>query len=192
MSAGREDFLIAQYNQLMGSINRHLTVIWQSLTALIGSFTIHTLVEKNVISMDIAVSLGVLVAIWSVCHIIDAGYWYNHNLVIIANIERQFMTASDAREIHYYFTGYRQSNEMIVHLKIQMGLAISILAAVIVFHFMDRVFPGFSAPISNFDLKRSFPYMCLGSGFLIVWLLYSKRSKDYNELIERSPGKVIK
>jgi hypothetical protein len=34
----RSDFLIAMYNQLMNDINRHIVVVWQSVTALLGAF----------------------------------------------------------------------------------------------------------------------------------------------------------
>lgn len=191
MSTPREDFLIAEYNQLMNDIDRHIMVIWQSLTALIGSFTIYALVEKNIIPIDIASALGVLVALWTLCHILDANYWYNRNLVMIANIERQFLKASDLKEIHYYFGKHRPKNRMISHLKIQMGLALGVLLVVIFFHFSERVIPGFSAPISNIDLKRCLPYLILAAGIWFVIFLRSQRNKDYAEFIKNSPGKEV-
>ncbi len=86
----RSDFLIAMYNQLMNDINRHIVVVWQSVTALLGAFAAWALVEKQVISLDFAVTLIVVLAIWVIAHVYDAAYWYNRNLVMIANIERQF------------------------------------------------------------------------------------------------------
>lgn len=84
----RSDFLIAMYNQLMGDINRHIVVVWQSVTTLVGAFAAWSLVEKNVISLDIAVTLIVGLSAWVLAHVYDAAYWYNRNLVIIANIEK--------------------------------------------------------------------------------------------------------
>jgi len=190
MSTPREDFLIAEYNQLMNDIDRHIMVVWQSLTALVGSFTIYALVEKNIISIDIAAALGVLIALWTLCHILDANYWYNRNLVMIANIERQFLQVSDLKDIHYYF-GKHRPNRMISHLKIQMGLALGVLLVVVFFHFSERVVPGFSAPMSNFDLKRCLPYVILGLGIGFVLFLHSQRNKDYAEFIQNSPGKQM-
>src|SRR3546814_2866580 len=43
------------------------------------------------ISLDVAASLIILLCAWLYAHMLDAAYWYNRNLVIIANIERQFL-----------------------------------------------------------------------------------------------------
>ncbi len=191
MKTPRHDFLIAEYNQLMNDINRHILVIWQSLTALVGSFTIYALVEKNVISIDIAASLGVLIAVWTLCHIFDASYWYNRNLVMIANIERQFLVTSDLKDIHYYFGKHRPKNRMITHLKIQIGLALGVVIVVICFHFSERVYPGFSAPLANFEFMRLLPYLLLGLGTWFILWIHSQRREDYEEFLRNSPGKAI-
>ena len=102
-SKRRSDFLIAMYAQLMNDINRHIVVVWQSVGVLFGAFAVFALVEKKVISLDIAASLIVILCAWVIAHVYDAGYWYNRNLVIIANIERQFLRRSDLHDIHYYF-----------------------------------------------------------------------------------------
>src|SRR5262245_16570834 len=99
----RSDFLIAMYGKLMNDINRHIVVVWQSVGVLFGAFAVFALVEKQVISLDIAASLIIFLCAWVIAHVYDAGYWYNRNLVIIANIERQFLRRSDLRDIHYYF-----------------------------------------------------------------------------------------
>jgi hypothetical protein len=105
----RRDFLLAMYGQLMNDINRHIVVVWQSVGVLFGAFAVFALVEKKIVSLDIATSLILLLCAWVVAHVYDAGYWYNRNLVIIANIERQFLRPSDLREIHYYFGRHRKT-----------------------------------------------------------------------------------
>ena len=97
----RSDFLIAMYNQMMNDINRHIVVVWQSVGVLVGAFAAWSLVEKNVISLDVAATLIIIIAIWVVAHVYDAAYWYNRNLCIVANIERQFLTKKDLKEVHY-------------------------------------------------------------------------------------------
>lgn len=84
----RRDFLLAMYGQLMNDINRHIVVVWQSVGVLFGAFAVFALVEKQIVSLDIATSLIVILCTWVIAHVYDAGYWYNRNLVIIANIER--------------------------------------------------------------------------------------------------------
>jgi hypothetical protein len=75
----RSDFLIAMYNQLMNDINRHIVVVWQSVGVLFGAFAVFALVEKQIISLDVATSLIVLLCAWVVAHVHDASYWYNRN-----------------------------------------------------------------------------------------------------------------
>jgi len=72
------------YKQMFNDINRHIVVIWQSVGVLLGAFTLFALVEKQVIPLDVASALLVLIAAWLTAHLYDASYWYNRNLVIIA------------------------------------------------------------------------------------------------------------
>ena len=112
----RERLLLQMYDQMFNDINRHIMVVWQSVGVLVGAFAIFALTEKQVVTVDVAASLIVLIAGWSLAHLYDAAYWYNRNLVIIANIERQFLRQSDLRDIHYYFGAHRPTNLMITHL----------------------------------------------------------------------------
>src|ERR1700733_12699076 len=91
----RSDFLIAMYNQMMNDINRHIIVVWQAVGVLFGAFAVLALVEKQIITMDVAASLIIILCIWVIAHVYDSSYWYNRNLVIIANIERQFLRHED-------------------------------------------------------------------------------------------------
>jgi hypothetical protein len=63
---------------------------------------------------------------WLFANLYDASYWYNRNLVIIANIERQFPGHDNLKEIHYYFGKHRKKSAMITHLKIQYALGLGI------------------------------------------------------------------
>ena len=118
----REKFLLHMYDQMLNDINRHIIVVWQSISVLVGAFAIFALAEKQVISVDVASALLILIAGWSLAHHLDASYWYNRNLAIIANIEKQFLSSGDLSEIHYYFGSHRPNNKMITHLRIQLAL----------------------------------------------------------------------
>src|SRR6185437_4233648 len=137
----RRDFLLAMYGQLMNDINRHIVVVWQSVGVLFGAFAIFALVEKKTISLDIATSLILMLCAWLIAHVYDAGYWYNRNLVIIANIERQFLRQSDLREIHYYFGRHRKTGSLITHLEIQICLAVGVGLLLLVTHLFTVVIP---------------------------------------------------
>lgn len=187
----RQEFLLEMYKQMMADINRHIMVVWQSVGVLIGALAVFSLVEKNVISLDIAAALIVLLCGWLTAHLLDAGYWYNRNLVIIANIERQFLVEADLKEIHYYFGKHRVKNRMIMHLRIQMALGVGLSALVVLFHFFERVAPGFSAPISNFELRRALPYLIVVCVVIYVRFVNRHRDESYEEFIRNSPGKSI-
>jgi hypothetical protein len=149
----RQEFLVEMYKQLMADINRHIMVVWQSVGVLLGAFAVFASVEKKVLSPDIATSLIVLLCGWLYAHLLDASYWYNRNLAMIANIERQFLNASDLRNIHYYFGSHRSNNKMIIHLWIQTALGIGLYVLVLLFHFLNRVASGLKEPIANLEFS---------------------------------------
>jgi hypothetical protein len=191
MNDDRKEFLINMYNQMFNDINRHIMVVWQSVAVLVGAFAIFSLVEKNIISLDVAVSLIVLLAGWLVAHLLDAAYWYNRNLVIIANIERQFLERDDLKLICYYFGAHRPKNKMIAHLKIQVALALGLAAVVLILHFFKQVSPGFSAPWSNLEVIRFLPYAMTLAAYLYVRSIDKARDDDYAEFLRESPGKKV-
>ena len=134
----RRAFLLHMYDQLFNDINRHLTVIWQSVGVLLGAFAVFSLVEKGILSFDLAAALVVLLSLWLVAHVQDASAWYNRNLVIIANIEREFLRSTNLKNIHYYFASHRKPGSMISHLRIQRALGYTVLALVLMYHLSSR------------------------------------------------------
>lgn len=189
---GRQDLLLKMYDQLYNDINRYYSIVWQSISALVGVSAIFALVEKNIIPLDIACSLAVLISSWVIAHIYDAGYWYNRNLVIIANIERQFLRPSDLHDIHYYFKEHRATGKIITHLRIDRNFCLSIFLLVLVYHFVTRVMPGFHTSIRNFNLQRALPYIT--ACVCAIGLRYNGviAKQKYAEFKKTSPGKTIK
>jgi len=191
MNDERKEFLIHMYDQMFNDINRHIMVVWQSVGVLIGAFAIFALVEKNIMPLDFAVTFVILLIAWLGAHLLDAGYWYNRNLVIIANIERQFLKKEDLRDVHYYFGSHRPSNGMITHLKIQAALGMGLAGTVLCYHAFIRVVPGFGSPTSAFEWTRALPYVMAG---IAVWYLRrtSKgRDASYAEFLKNSPGAAV-
>lgn len=184
----RAELLLKMYDQMFNDINRHILVVWQSVGVLIGAFAIFALAEKNVISVDIASALVLLISGWLLAHLIDAGYWYNRNLVIIANIERQFLKREDLREIHYYFGKHRPNNKMLTHLRIQFAFGVGIGTLVVLFHLSTRVLPGVEQSLKHFEPVRALPYLVVVAGALYLWALRGHRDKSYSEFLTNSPG----
>lgn len=179
------------YDQMFNDIDTHILVVWQSVGVLVGAFAIFALAEKQVISFDFATALIALLTAWLLGHLHDASYWYNRNLVIIANIERQFLLESDLRDIHYYFGKHRPENRMISHLRIQYALGIALGAIVILSHFATRVVPGFSEPFSRFDVQRALPYAVAVASLIYLRTFACKERGRYQEFLTNSPGAPV-
>jgi len=176
---------------MFADINQHINVVWQSIGVVVGSLALLSLAEKNIIPIDVSFSLIVILIGWMAANLIDSSYWYNRNLVIIANIERQFLEQNDLKEIHYYFGAHRPKNKMITHLKVQMYLGIAIAVLILLYHFYERVSPGFCLPIEFFEPLRTLPYLVTTVCIVALLKLQKKKSSDYNEFIRNSPGKAI-
>jgi hypothetical protein len=188
MSDDRKEFLGKMYDQMFNDIDTHILVVWQSVGVVVGAFAVFALVEKNIIPIDFACTLMVLLSAWLIAHLYDASYWYNRNLAIIANIERQFLRPTDLREIHYYFGAHRGKSKMITHLRIQYALGLGFAALFVSYHFVRRVLPGIHEPIQNFEVSRSLPYLtCLAAAIFLVHLR-KNRIASYQEFLKNSPG----
>jgi hypothetical protein len=186
----RNQLLLKMYDQMFNDINRHILVIWQSIGVVVGAFALFSLVEKQIIPIDFAAALLFLLCGWMLAQLYDSAYWYNRNLVIIANIEREFLEVADLRRIHYYFGAHR-GNKMIFHLRIQRYLAWGLILLVLIFHFATRVIPGLHLPLSNFNLQRSVPYLSLLFIFPFVNYVRNARAEAYEEFLQNSPGKEM-
>ena len=188
----RRAFLFQMYNQLFNDINRHILVVWQSVSVLIGSIALLGLSAKGVLSPEIATTLVVLVCAWLLAHTYDASLWYNRNLAMIANIERQFLVQSDLRDIHYYFGKHRPANNpMISHLKNQFALGVGLGACVLLYHFITEVVPGAFAANWTFAPDLALPYVAaiVAAGYL--YCLSSRLDEAYAEFLSNSPGIAI-
>ncbi len=187
----RPQFLIEIYKEMMADINRHIMVVWQSVGVVLGSFAIMGLVEKRVVSLDYASSLLLIVCTWSLGLLIDASYWYNRNLCIVANIEKIFLEEEDLKNVHYYFGQHRPNNKMITTIRIQFALSLSIGLFNLCYHFYVRVVPWFGFSMKDIDIPRLFPYVItLISGALLI-CLKNRRNRHYSEFLVNSPGVKI-
>ncbi|SHJ87207.1 hypothetical protein SAMN04487911_1484 [Arenibacter nanhaiticus] len=130
----RDEFLLKMYEQMFNDIDRHHKIVWQVIGVLVGSFAFIALAEKGFIPIDIAVAVIVLLALWVIAHVYDSNYWYNRNLVIISNIERQFLQSSDLKDIQYYFGEHRDKNAVQTSLKIQLYIAYGIILVFLLYH----------------------------------------------------------
>ena len=191
MTNDRNEFLVHMYDQMFNDINTHILVVWQSIAVVVGALAVFGLVEKQVITIDLATGVVILLCAWLIAHLYDASYWYNRNLVIIANIERQLLFESDLRDIHYYFGKHRKKSSMLTHLRIQWHLAFWLAIMLVCFHFATRVFSGIGQPWRNFEPQRAIPYATIVLSIYLLRKLRRNRMESYSEFLENSPGKPL-
>lgn len=184
----RDKFLMQMYGQMWSNVNRHITVVWQSVAVLAGAFAVLSAAGKGLISLDVAIALVVGISAWVVAHTYDANTWFNRNLGIIANIERQFLKAEDARDIHFYFTEHRSSDDLIEHLQLQRWFGLGAGSLALVYHFFERVLPGIGAPWRSFELARSLPYLVLAVCLLSLRRFRRRQIEILEEFQRKSPG----
>jgi hypothetical protein len=188
MQDDRKEFLFRMYDQMFNDIDTHILVVWQSVGVVVGAFAVFALAERNIVPIDYACALMELLCAWLIAHLYDASYWYNRNLVIIANIERQFLTADDLKNIQYYFGKHRKKSAMLTHLRIQYWLGIGIAVLFIVYHLVSRIAPGIGTPLRNFQFQRALPYLFLAAAIILLWKLRKNRLASYQEFLQNSPG----
>ncbi len=186
----RASFLIAMYNVMWDNINRHILVVWQSVTALVAALAGAYLTEKQLINAELAATLVILTVGWSLAQTVDARVWFNRNLLIIANIERQLLDASDCREVHHYFCRPHHRGT-IDYLIIQAALGYSVGVVALSWHFLTRVAPGFASPVRLFDAKRAIPYVTAAAVLLFVRWLTKRAAQSEIKLAKESPGKPV-
>jgi len=185
----RKEFLLHMYDQLWNSINIRITGIWQCIGVLAGAFFVLSLVEKNIVPSDIAVSLIVLMAGWLLWNVQDASYWYNRNLCIVANIEKQMCQKTDMSKIHHYM-GEHRKQKMISHLWIQCALGIGIIIVFMLYQLIKRTLPSFACGFAwqNILCTQSLPYAVLIVVIVAMFLLKRDHNRKYKEFLEKSPG----
>ena len=189
--AARQNLLLRMYDQMFNDINRHINVVWQPITTIVGSAALLAAGTREVISIDVAEALIIGLVGWLMATLYDSSYWYNRNLVIIANIERQFLKKSDLKEIHYYFGKHRAKTSMLTHLRIQWWLGLGIGLLILLHHFLSQVLPILhcnNANSSKFHWEVILPYVIAVLALILVYLVRKHRIKCYQEFKANSPG----
>jgi hypothetical protein len=175
------------YDQMHREIAQHFSVVWQAIAIIGAGFAILLRSDGSSLT-DFTISAMILINSWLVAHIYNSNYWYNRNLVIIANIERQFLKNSDLQHVHYYFGKHRSIYAMVTHLRLQRDFAFILYILVILQHFYTRILPGISESICNFDWPRSIPYILIIIAYLYLKNCGLENVKKYREFLKNSPG----
>jgi len=138
----RQQFLFSMYDQMWNNTTRHITLIWQPITVIftiIGSILAAELQNFNFFVVSMLIFLAYLVIGWFLAHVYDSSAWVNRNLIIISNIEKQFLNGDDAKKIHPYFNMDPKKRDMIDHFKIQYFLGLT-LGLVVSIYYIGKTF----------------------------------------------------
>ena len=184
----RDAFLVEMYKAMWDNINRHIGVVWHSVTVLAGAFAVFGLVEKGVAPIDYATALVVIISVWQLAHVFDASYWVNRNLLIIRNIECQFLNRDDLQKVHYYFLQQRAS-KMIEHFRIQLALGIVVAILTLIYHGQKQGLPAHFATLT--EAAKALPYVAFVVGAIFALAIRDVHNKSYANLREKSPGPTI-
>jgi hypothetical protein len=182
----RLDFLATMYKTMWDNINRHVTVMWQSVAVLASAFAASFFLKGGILegrgpAVDVIASLVVVACMWVIAHAYDAGLWCNRNLQIIGNIERELLDPADAVRIHP-FVGGRRKNELLGYFQIQVVLAVSLAGFAMVGHFHSRVRDQLS-PDNPIDPIKILPYAVLVAGAGWVWWVRRSTRRSFDRFV---------
>jgi hypothetical protein len=189
----RRAFLLEMYRQTSSHLNRHILLSWQSIGVVGGALAVFVLGDKLELKADVrldfAIGVVVLLCAWSIAHVFDANNWFERNLHIITNIERQFLNSSDLREIHFYFDKHRRDRTekwLIKHFEIQLLMTVGLWVILIAYHVYQRVW---IAP--KVQLVAMTPYVVSILCAIFCYCFAKGRKADYEVLRKASPGRDI-
>ena len=179
------------YGKMWDNIDRHILIVWQSVGVLGGAFAALVLTEKGALPIDYSATLVVLISAWQVAHVVDASWWFNRNLLIVTNIERQFLTVDDSQQIHCYFVQHRKP-KILDHYQIQAIFGCAVAVLILIYHFAKQIYPTVVADTSTLELMiMSLPYVVFVSAGIGLSCFYRRQHKRHLKLQKASPGKRL-
>lgn len=180
----RREFLINIYNQAFNNINRHITIVWQSVSILVASFVSIVFTEKYDVSIYLSYIILSFYITWMIAHLYDSNHWYTRNIHLVTNIERYFLKKKDKKRLHYFFTKHLDAKHVADTFRIQIYFARAIWA---ISYFYVNYKASLKADIEFFFTSTILTMVC-------IYLTYNHRKeniKNINKLINTSPGKVL-
>jgi len=180
----KREFLINIYNQAFNNINRHITIVWQSVSILVASFVSIVFTEKYEVSIYLSYMILSFYITWMMAHLYDSNHWYTRNIHIVTNIERYFLKKKDKKNLHFFFTKHLKPRHVADTFQIQIYFARAIW---VVSYFYVNYKASLKADINFFFISTLLTFFC----YFLVHLQRKKNEQNIKELIEKSPGKTI-
>jgi len=189
----RKEFLLHLFDKVWDDIGSTIKVIWQSIVILLGVIATIIFTKANIVPITTTYTIAMIAIAWILAHVENAAYWFNRNLVIIANIERQFLNEDDSEQIHFYFTAHRPA-KMVPHFQLQYWFLIMMALCLLLYYSTAKLLPFFkkfpNPSISHYIFSSVyFPYITAMIGILFICYFRNKNIEKYNEFKKLSPGK---
>ncbi len=184
----RAEFLIKMYETYNAEIARHFGLAWQAVSVFLASIVAIVAAIKEIAGIPAyaIISLYFFLVTWAIEVVIDAAFWYNRNLVVVANIERQFMKPSDARDIHWYFLEHRPFNKPITFMRSLLLFLVSIALAVLLFYFL---LPEINKQKEFFCTFSSYIPLLVALGLSLVIRNFAiGKNSEYSTFLANAPG----
>lgn len=70
-------------------------------------------------------------------------------------------------------------------------MEVGVLLLILIFHFNERVLPGFSSPWGQVEIQRAFPYLLSLILVVVLVFFYRGKKKKYQNFLSASPGKLM-
>jgi hypothetical protein len=184
----RDVFLLEMYKQCSAHLNRHVSAMWQCIAAALAVGATLRMDETGS-PFDYAVTLAVLLCTWLIASNLDASAWFNRNITIIANIERQFLERTDAMLVHALFLRPHDPGKIITHFRIQIVMAVAVVVIVLIIHFSRRLASHVCLSVSNVEISSFLPYLAAGCSIFLLRFMYRRQTEAQRKLNEESPGR---
>lgn len=181
MANNESEFLMRMYDQMWSNINRHINVAWQAVGVIGAAFAAFALIEKEVISYQLAFLFVIMICYWVLLHIYDAAAWCHRNLCIVSNIEMKMLSRLDPREI-YDGVGKPRKKQMLRHMRIQRLLPVLIVC----FSSVGFAYKQYTHEIVWWQLLACLLLVC--AFFILNWKLNTKLQKANDIVSKNAPG----
>lgn len=191
----RREFMLHLYDKLWMDTEITIKMLWQTILIFFGALATLVLTKYQLSTSNLFFPLNmtytamILAIMWMLGHIINSSYWFNRNLAMITNIEKQFLNKKDEKLIHYYFLSPRPF-KMLPYFKLQFIFILIVGILLILYHFFNFFLPLYKELNFCSLLVKSviFPYYIGIAGTIFLFLLHKAGENKYNEFNIKSPG----
>jgi len=127
----RDEFLLRLYDNLWDSIDRVEAGMWQFIGLYAAAFGLVVLAVRGELPKEVSGVFGTIISLWGINVAINAGKWFNRNLLFVVNIEKQFLHPEDLGRIMptaYHKRRVHVLNELNgIHAAVFLATAIAVL-----------------------------------------------------------------